>query len=154
MGMISTMRKWIYSQRIKLSQRLILGVSILALLTAPVEAAILQLERIASVDTGYGYVPATKNMQLNPGDRVRVSGGCVRVFYDSGSLSKLCDGQMGIAVSEVPQQQQPAPACSLKDGPCPASASQDDLLGAAVMAAAGIGIGVGISASTSPSVSP
>lgn len=138
-------------------RRAILGVSVLALLTAPVEAAILQLEGAASVDTGNGFVPATNNMQLNPGDRVRVSGGCVRVVYNSGNLSKLCNGQMGVVVSELPQQQQEqsAPACSLKDGTCVAPVPQNDLLGAAFIVAAGIGIGTAIAATqTTPSVSP
>ena len=78
-------------------------VSIFALLSTQVEAAVLRVEGVASVDGGSGFVPAVNNMQLKPGDRVRAKKGCVLVVYDGGNLSKLCDGQMAVVVSEVPQ---------------------------------------------------
>src|SRR5215813_7971564 len=102
-----------------MGRNLILSVSVLALLTAQVRAAVLQLDGVASVDRGSGFNPAINNMQLRPGDRIRVTDGCAKVVYDNGYLSKLCRGQMTVVAYDPPPPQ--ALSGSLKDTPAACS---------------------------------
>ena len=84
-------------------RKAILSASVVALLATQAEAAVLQLQGIASVDNGGGFVPATNNMQVNPGDRVRVNSGFAYVVYDNGYQSKVGGGQMAVVVSDAPR---------------------------------------------------
>ncbi|MFZ0569589.1 MAG: hypothetical protein WAM63_03740 [Rhodomicrobium sp.] len=135
-----------------MARSLVLIVSIFALLSTQVEAAVLRVEGVASVDGGSGFVPAVNNMQLKPGDRVRAKKGCVLVVYDGGNLSKLCDGQMAVVVSEVPQQPrsepQPVPACG---GCAPPDVTGDAAWLLVPALAVGIGVAVALSGNSSTS---
>ncbi len=135
-----------------MARSLVLIVSIFALLSTQVEAAVLRVEGVASVDGGSGFVPAVNNMQLKPGDRVRAKKGCVLVVYDGGNLSKLCDGQMAVVVSEVPQQPrsepQPVPACG---GCAPPDVTGDAAWLLVPALAVGIGVAVALSSNSSTS---
>jgi hypothetical protein len=83
------------------------------------QSAVLQVEGLASVDAGRGFTPATSNMQVNPGDRVRAGKGCALIVYHTGYESKICNGQMAVVVADPPSAQDRA--VSLKDplGPQP-----------------------------------
>ncbi len=118
-------------------RRLILSGAVTALLAAQAEAAVLQLQGIASVDNGGGFVQATNNMQLNPGDRVRVNSGFAYVVYDNGYQSKVGGGQMAVVVPDAPR-------------PFSAGAPETpaDYWGAAFVVATGIGVGSAIAATT------
>jgi hypothetical protein len=130
-----------------MGRKLILSVSVLALLTAQAAAAVLQLDGVASVDRGSGFNPATNYMQLKPGDRIRVTNGCAKVIYDNGYLSKLCRGQMTVVAYDPPPPQQ-AYSGSLKDTP---ACCEPDYWGlAATLAVIGVGIGVGVSNTSQP----
>ena len=72
----------------------------------------LQLDGVASVDSGRGFAPATNNMQLDPGDRVRAAHGCALIVYQTGYQSKVCNGQMSVVLADAPS---PAVASSLND---------------------------------------
>jgi hypothetical protein len=133
-----------------MSRKLILSISVLALLTAQAEAAILQLDgaaSVASVDRGSGFNPATNNMQLKPGDRIHVTVGCANVVYDNGYLSKLCRGQMTMVAYDPPAPH--AYSGSLKD--TPACCETDYWALAFTLAVIGGGIGAGVATSTSVS---
>jgi hypothetical protein len=121
--------------RTKVLRKTILSVSVVALLATQAEAAVLQLQGIASVDNGGGFVKATNNMQLNPGDRVRVNSGFAYVVYDNGYQSKVGGGQMAVVVSDAP-------------GPFSAGAPETPAgyWGAAFVVATGIGAGAAIAA--------
>ena len=84
-------------------RKAILSASVVALFATQAEAAVLQLQGIASVDNGGGFVPATNNMQVNPGDRVRVNSGFAYVVYDNGYQSKVGGGQMAVVVPDAPR---------------------------------------------------
>ncbi len=118
-------------------RKAILSASVVALFATQAEAAVLQLQGIASVDNGGGFVPATNNMQVNPGDRVRVNSGFAYVVYDNGYQSKVGGGQMAVVVSDAPR-------------PVLAGAPETpaDYWGAAFVVATGIGVGVAIAATT------
>jgi hypothetical protein len=137
-----------------MGRKLILSISVLALIAGQAEAAVLQLDGAASVDRGSGFAPASNNTQLRPGDRVRVTDGCARVVYDNGYLSKLCQGQMIVVAYDPPAPQ--SYSGSLKDAaePC----CEPNYWGlAAVLAVAGGGIAAGISEtsqSSNPPVTP
>ncbi len=120
-------------------RKLGVSASILALLVVQADAAVLQLDGLASVDFGRGFVAATNNMQLNPGDRVRAANGCALIVYNTGSQSKLCNGEMAVVVSEPPS---PVTGVSLKDAPV--VAPQYDFLPGLLLVGAGIGIACGI----------
>ncbi len=118
-------------------RKTILSASVVALFATQAEAAVLQLQGIASVDNGGGFVPATNNMQLNPGDRVRVNSGFAYVVYDNGYQSKVGGGQMAVVVPDAPR-------------PFSAGAPETpaDYWGAAFVVATGIGVGAAIAATT------
>ena len=46
-------------------RKLIIGASVLALLGGQAQAATLQLQGLAAVDNGQGFLPAVNNMQLS-----------------------------------------------------------------------------------------
>ena len=123
-------------------RKAILSASVVALFATQAEAAVLQLQGIASVDNGGGFVPATNNMQVNPGDRVRVNSGFAYVVYDNGYQSKVVGGQMAVVVPDAPR-------------PVLAGAPEApaDYWGAAFVVATGIGVGVAIAATPAPSTS-
>jgi hypothetical protein len=134
-----------------MGRKLILSVSVLAFLTAQAGATVLQLDGVASVDRGSGYNPATNNMQLKPGDRIRVTAGCANVVYDNGYLSKVCRGQM-MLVSDIPPAPRPVTG-SLKD--TPACCEPDYWSLPIALTVIGVGVGVGASCcENSQSVSP
>lgn len=126
-----------------------ISASILALLAVQTQAAVLQLEGLASVDSGRGFVPAASNMQLNPGDRVRAANGCALIVYNTGSQAKVCDGQMAVVVSEPPS---PVTGGSLKD--TPVVEPQFDFLPALLLTGVGVGIACGIACGHEHQVSP
>ncbi len=118
----------------------VLAASIFALLTVQAEGAVLQLEGMASVNSGRGFTLATNNMQLNPGDRVRAAQGCALIVYQTGYQSKVCNGQMAVVVAEPPS---PAIAGSPKDTGF-VGAPQFDFLPGLLLAGMGIGVACGV----------
>lgn len=127
-------------------RKLILGVAVLALVTAQSNAAVLQLQGVASVDNGGGFIPATNNMQLNPGDRVRVNSGCALVVYDSGYSSKVCGGSMAMVVAETPPPVATGGPRETGVAYVPPQVIGEEWLAGAVIAT-GIGVGAAIAAS-------
>ena len=119
-------------------RKLVLSISMITLIATQTQAAVLQLQGLASVDNGGGYMPATNNMQLNPGDRIRAKEGCALIVYHNGYQSKVCNGQMAVVVSDVPQ---PVTTGSLKD--TPTYVAQEPFDSAWVGAGLLVGIGVG-----------
>ena len=121
------------------------------LIATQVQAAVLQLQGLASVDNGGGFMPATNNMQLNPGDRIRAKEGCALIVYHSGYQSKVCDGQMAVVVSDVPQ---PVTTGSLKDTPAYVAEEPFDSrwIGAGLLV--GIGVGTAIAVTNNENEQP
>jgi hypothetical protein len=132
-------------------RKLVLGASMITLLATQAQAAVLQLQGLASVDNGAGFMPATNNMQLNPGDRIRAKEGCALIVYHSGYQSKVCNGQMAVVVSDVPQ---PLTTGSLKDTPTYVAQEPSDtgLLGAILLE--GIGIGTALAVTNNENEQP
>ncbi len=128
---------------------LTVGVSLLALLAGQAQAAVLQVDGLASVDAGKGFTPATSNTQVNPGDRVRAAKGCTLIVYNTGYESKVCDGQMAVVVSEPPSS--PAPV-SYKDKP--EVFDPYDLVLPGLLVGGGVGIAIALSQNNSSPNSP
>ncbi len=130
-------------------------VSLLAMIGGETQAAVLQVEGLASVDAGKGYAPATSNTQVNPGDRVRAAKGCTLIVYSTGYKSKICNGQLAVVVSDPPS---PAPgrALSLKDKPEPAPEQFDttDLALPGLLVGGGVGLAIALSNNHSSPNSP
>ncbi len=132
-------------------RKLVLGVSMVTLIATQVQAAVLQLQGLASVDNGGGFMPATNNMQLNPGDRIRAKEGCALIVYHTGYQSKVCNGQMAVVVSDVPQ---PVTTGSLKDTPAYVAEEPFDSrwIGAGLLV--GIGVGTAIAVTNNENEQP
>jgi hypothetical protein len=132
---------------------LVFSASMFTLLMAQAQAATLQLEGLASVDAGRGFAPATNNMLLNPGDRIRAGKGCALIVYNTGYLSKVCNGQMAVVLSDPPQ---PNYAGSLKDTPAYVSeeTASGDPLTAGLLVGTGVALAVTIANSNSNPSSP
>jgi hypothetical protein len=116
-------------------KKLMAGASMLLLFAAQVEAATLQMTGgLAWVASGNGVFQATNNIEINPGDRIRVVEGCVLIVYRPGAETKICKGEMAV-VQYVP----PAPASSLEpaEGPQPVKFYTYLLPGLAVAGGAG-----------------
>jgi hypothetical protein len=93
-------------------KRSIFTTSLLTFLITQSQAATLEFQGAASVDTGSGFSPALHYMALKGGDRVRAFKGCAKIIYDNGYCSKVCDGQMVVVFSTPPE---PVASCSLRD---------------------------------------
>ena len=93
-------------------KRSILTTSLLAFLINQSQAATLEFQGAASVDTGSGFSPALHYMALKGGDRVRALKGCAKIIYDNGYCSKVCDGRIVVVFSTPPE---PGASCSLRD---------------------------------------
>ena len=132
-------------------RKLVLSVSIITLITTQAQAAVLQLEGLAFVDNGAGFRPAANYMQLNPGDRIHAKEGCALIVYQNGYQSKVCNGQMAVVVSDVPQ---PVTTGSLKDTPTYVAQEPSDtgLLGAILLE--GIGIGTALAVTNNENEQP
>src|SRR5258708_7676614 len=132
-------------------RKLVLSVSMITLIATQAQAAVLQLQGLASVDNGGGFVPATNNMQLNPGDRIRAKEGCALIVYHTGYQSKVCNGQMAVVVSDVPQ---PVTTGSLKDTPAYVAQEPFDSrwIGAGLLV--GIGVGTAIAVTNNENEQP
>jgi hypothetical protein len=114
------------------------------------QSAVLQVEGLAAVDAGKGFTPATSNMQVNPGDRVRAGKGCTLIVYHTGYESRICNGQMAVVVSDPPSA--PARTSSLKDRPEPEAGQ--DLLVPGLLVGGGIGVAILLSNNHSNPRSP
>ncbi len=135
----------------------ILRASVLGFLISQCQAATLESQGVVSVDKGSGFRPATSNMALSGGDRVRALKGCAKILYDNGYSTKVCDGQMTVVFSTPPDY---IPTGSLKDAPAAGETPQspavvgtsrspsEDLLPAGLLVAAGVGTAVAIATST------
>jgi hypothetical protein len=135
-------------------RKLVLSVSMITLIATQAQAAILQLQGHAFVDNGAGFRPATNYMQLNPGDRIHAEEGCALIVYHNGYQSKVCNGQMAVVVSDVPQ---PATTGSLKD--ITTSVAQDSfntyyLIGGGLLAGVGIGTAIALASGNDKPHSP
>lgn len=123
-------------------RKLILGLTISGLITTQVEAAVLLVAGLASVDKGDGFKPAENNAALSAGDRVLVTSGCSQIIYDNGYHTKLCKSGMAVVLADPPA---PVPGGSLKDAPvyAPPPAIDEDLAAPALFGA-GIGLATAI----------
>jgi hypothetical protein len=130
-------------------RKTVLGGTALLLLCGQAQSAVLQVEGLASVDAGKGFTPATNNMQVNPGDRIRAGKGCTLVVYHTGYESKICDGRMAVVVADPPA---PVEAVSLKDRPV--LGAGPDFLIPGLMLGGGIGLAFLISENHHNPLSP
>jgi hypothetical protein len=130
-------------------QRLFFIASVLALAAAQSQAAVLQLDGPAFVDTGLGFKPAANNMHLKPGDRVRAGDGCVVIIYDTGYQTRVCNGRVAAVLSDPPQPVGPA-----GDTPAFLPESGSDPIVAGLITATGVGLTVAIANSGNHPASP
>ena len=93
-------------------KRSIFTAALLTTLITQSQAATLEFQGAASVDTGSGFSPALHYMALNGGDRVRALKGCAKIVYDNGYCSKVCDGRILVVFSNPPETRA---NCSLGD---------------------------------------
>jgi hypothetical protein len=131
-------------------RKLVSSGCVLLCLAASAQAAVLQIEGLAVVDAGKGFTPATNNMQVNPGDRVRAGAGCTLIVYHNGYEAKICNGQMAMVVSEPPSA--PAGTLSLKGMQAPQETP--DLLVPGLLLGGGIGLVVLLSNNQTRPYSP
>ena len=80
---------------------------IIALLTAPAEAALLSnVQGTVTVNQGDGFKPASGGAVVSPGDRVRVASGSADIVYDNGCAVHVWAGQV-VAIQYAP------PSCGI-----------------------------------------
>ena len=123
-------------------RRSFLKASLLTFLITQSQAATLEIQGSASVDKGAGFIPASSNMQLDGGDRVRAIKGCTKIIYNNGYRTKVCNGQLAVVFSTPPEVISNG---SLKDTPVlvvPPDAPNVDLMPAGILLATGIGSAV------------
>jgi hypothetical protein len=88
---------------------------IIALLTAPAEAALLSnVQGTVTVNQGDGFKPASGGAVVSPGDRVRVASGSADIVYDNGCAVHVWAGQV-VAIQYAPPSCSGTSGGSLKD---------------------------------------
>jgi hypothetical protein len=126
-------------------RRSLVKASLFALFITQSQAATLEIQGSALVDKGAGFIPASNNVVLDGGDRVRATKGCSKIIYENGYRTKVCNGQLAVVFSTPPEV---ITNGSLKDTPTVVvvpdapDAPSVDLLPAGILLATGIGAAV------------
>jgi hypothetical protein len=121
---------------------------IMAMMAGGAQASYLSsVEGTVLVNSGAGFRPASGNMSLAPGDRVKVVSGSASIVYDNG-CSVLVGANQVVAVLSSP------PACggSLKEGGLKDGPAEDNttLLVGGLVIAGGIGTAIALAENHKP----
>ncbi len=83
-------------------RKIVTSVTILLLSVGGAESARLRVEGTAEVDQGSGFVQAADNIELLPGERIRVVSGTVSISYENGCSVGINTGQVAVVLSTPP----------------------------------------------------
>ncbi|MBI4725450.1 MAG: hypothetical protein HY765_10885 [Rhodomicrobium sp.] len=83
-------------------RKAIAALAVLLLFTAGAQSAVLKVQGSAVIDRGSGFVPAVDNMEVLPGERIRVVYGTANIVYENGYTVPVQQNQVAAVMSSNP----------------------------------------------------